>query len=365
MEDNSHNSEKKDLQIKKTEERVTESGMSKNEKYFWGAIIVLLLGYVSISLIALYKTDSELKNREPIVDEKWLELPSEKIRENLSLNQELIKENLNLQIEKINNKIDDEVDMLFEKVVNENIDEFLDFHYSVVGGYVELGTMAFSDYDKYINEKLLGSNFFDEIEKSSKNIRAFYENRMKNHQDFVEFISTDQVDLELNSQALASVREDISTNFMQQKIKLGVVGTAIGAKILTVVSAKITAKTAVKSGAKAATKLASSAGGAIVGANAGLLCGPGSIICSPFGAIVGGVMFWFGTDVAINAVDETLHREELKKEILNSINETKTELKNNYVSSFEHETEKFSEQILQSYKNVEIKEKMKIIDNIK
>ncbi|MDT8338341.1 MAG: hypothetical protein RQ763_03985, partial [Sulfurimonas sp.] len=111
MEDNSHNSEKKDLQIKKTEERVTESGMSKNEKYFWGAIIVLLLGYVSISLIALYKTDSEVKDREPIVDEKWLELPSKKIRENLSLNQELIKENLNLQIQKINIKIDDEVDM--------------------------------------------------------------------------------------------------------------------------------------------------------------------------------------------------------------------------------------------------------------
>ena len=366
MEDNSQ-----DLENKKTEETVTESSMSKNEKYFWGTIVVFLIVFIVISLIALYKINSDSskeneKDRKPIVVEKWLELPSQRIRQNLSINQEKIKENLNLQIQNINSKIDDEVDMLFEKVINENIDNFLDFHYSLVGGYVELGTMAFSDYDKYINEKLLGSDFFDEIEKSSKIITNFYEKSMKNHQDFVESISTDQVDLELNSKALDSVKEEINNNFMQQKIKLGIVGTAIGAKVITLVSAKIAAKTAITSGAKAGVKVATSAtGAAIAGASAGLLCGPASIICSPIGAIAVGVMVWFGTDVAINKVDEKLHREELKEEILSSINETKTELKNNYISSFEHEIVRFSEQIQESYKNVEIKEKKKIIDYIK
>ncbi|MBW6487832.1 hypothetical protein [Sulfurimonas sp.] len=365
MEDNSQN-----LENKKTKKRTTKSNMSKNEKYFWGTIVVFLIVFIAISLIALYKINSSSskeneKDKKPIIVEKWLELPSQRIRENLSQNQERIKENLNLQIEKINSKIDDEVDMLFEKVINENIENFLDFHYSLVGGYVELGTMAFSDYDKYINEKLLGNDFFDKLEKSSKIITNFYENSMKNHQDFVESISTDQVDLELNSKALASIKEEINNNFMQQKIKLGVVGAAIGAKVTALVSAKITAKTAITSGAKAGTKLAASAGGAVAGASAGLFCGPGSIICSPLGAIVGGAIFWFGTDAAINAVDETLHREELKEEILSSINETKMELKNSYVSSFEHEIVRFSEQIQESYKNVEIKEKKKIIDYIK
>ncbi|MFA5234295.1 MAG: hypothetical protein WC390_07845 [Sulfurimonas sp.] len=365
MEDNSQ-----DLENKKTKKTTAKSNMSKNEKYFWGTIVVFLIVFIVISLIALYKINSDSskeneKDRKPIVVEKWLELPSQRIRQNLFINQEKIKENLNLQIQNINSKIDDEVDMLFEKIINENIDNFLDFHYSLVGGYVELGTMAFSDYDKYINEKLLGNDFFDKLEKSSKNITNFYEKSMKNHQDFVESISTDQVDLELNSKALDSVKEEINNNFMQQKIKLGVVGAAIGTKVAALVSGKIAAKTAITSGAKAGTKLAASAGGAVAGASAGILCGPGSIICSPVGAAIGGVIAWFGTDVIINTIDEKLHREELKEEILNSINETKMELKNNYISSFEHEIVRFSEQIQESYKNVEIKEKKKIIDYIK
>ena len=99
MEDNSQ-----DLENKKTKETVTESSMSKNEKYFWGTIVVFLIVFIVISLIALYKINSDSskeneKDRKPIVVEKWLELPSQRIRQNLSINQEKIKENLNLQIQ--------------------------------------------------------------------------------------------------------------------------------------------------------------------------------------------------------------------------------------------------------------------------
>ncbi len=54
------------------------------------------------------------------------------------------------------------------------------------------------------------------------------------------------VNLELNSKAVETIKNDIDFNLSEQKIKLGVLGTAISAKVLTVISTKISAKTALK-----------------------------------------------------------------------------------------------------------------------
>ncbi|GAA8858604.1 hypothetical protein DUHN8_03490 [Helicobacter pylori] len=49
----------------------------------------------------------------------------------------------------------------------------------------------------------------------------------------------------------------------------------------------------------------------------------GAKFLAKFGIAVGGVLSALGADVAFNYIDEWLHRDDFKKEILNNINEVK------------------------------------------
>ncbi len=110
--------------------------------------------------------------------------------------------------------------------------------------------------------------------------------------------------------------------------------------------------------------MAGAGSGAIAGATTGLLCGPGAVICSPIGAIIGAGMVSVVTDAAINTVDEKLYREELRKEILDSINDEKKKIKNEYISVLEPKIKEVSENIINKYKEIPIKERKKIKENL-
>ncbi len=58
-------------------------------------------------------------------------------------------------------------------------------------------------------------------------------------------------------------------------------------------------------------------------------------------------------DVAFNYIDEWLHRDEFKKEILNNINEMKKNLKESYKISFDNSITKFSQEFQKDLKNIE------------
>lgn len=338
-------------------------------KYFWRTLILFILVYVFVSLIAIYKTDFSSEN--PLQESKilkeaitliFIKESSTIIKENLLKNKEAISENLKYEEDKILSSIDKHIDEVFEETINSNIDKFLDFHYSIIGSYTELGTMAFSDYDKFVSQMLLGDDFADKMNQATQNIEKEYVKSLKNHLDFIESVSTIGVDFELNSKALSHIKEDINANLLQQEVKLGVLGLAISAKIASVITAKIAAKSALKTGAKAGSKVVGSGSGAAFGASAGVLCGPGAIICSPIGAVFGAVVFWIATDFAINKSDEHFSREDLKKEIEDFINLTKIELKNNYISILNPKIEEISTSILENYEKTNIKERRKIKD---
>lgn len=338
-------------------------------KYFWRTLILFIFIYVFVSLIAIFKTDFNSEN--PLQEKKtlkeaitliFIKESSTIIKENLLKNKEAISQNLKYEEDKIIATVNKEIDEVFAETINFNIDKFLDFHYSIIGSYTELGTMAFSDYDKFVSQMLLGDDFANKINQSRLNIERDYQISLKNHLDFIESVSTVGVDLELNSKVLSRIKEDINTNLLQQEIKLGVTTLAISAKIASVVTAKIAAKSALKTSAKAGSKVASIGSGAAFGASTGVLCGPGAIICTPLGAILGVVGFWIATDFAINKSDEHFSREDLKKEIEDSINLTKNELKNDYISVLNSKIEEISTLILENYEKNNIKERRKIKD---
>ncbi|GAA8984264.1 hypothetical protein BTM261_01140 [Helicobacter pylori] len=79
----------------------------------------------------------------------------------------------------------------------------------------------------------------------------------------------------------------------------------------------------------------------------------GAKFLAKFGIAVGGVLSTLGADVAFNYIDEWLHRDDFKKEILNNINEMKKNLKESYKISFDNSITKFSQEFQKGLKNIE------------
>ncbi len=79
----------------------------------------------------------------------------------------------------------------------------------------------------------------------------------------------------------------------------------------------------------------------------------GAKFLAKFGIAVGGVLSALGADVAFNYIDEWLHRDDFKKEILNNINEVKKYLKESYKMGFDNSITKFSQELQEDLKNIE------------
>lgn len=361
--------------IKETNKEETNNKQfdsNKFWKYFWGTIVFLVVIYTIFGLFAILNNHNQETNseKEPITQETLKIGVTDKVNQNLSENQKLILENLKLKIDIMNNNIESKIDKTFEDIINKNIDAYLDYHYSLIGSYMELGAMALNDSsEKLIKEKLLGVDFDNKIDGATKEIIKTYKENIEEHQTFINGVAVKDVDLELNIDSLNDIKKHIENFKLGQETKIATIGlgigSVIGAKIATLVIAKITAKTAIKTGAKVATKVTSGVGAATAGGVAGLACGPGAIICSPVGAIAGGAIAWFGTDIAINKVDEAFNREELKKELLTFINNEKQNLKNQYASELNPKINAFSEKIQTIYREKPIKEKKKVLEYVK
>ncbi len=118
----------------------------------------------------------------------------------------------------------------------------------------------------------------------------------------------------------------------------GVSGLAIAAKLTPKLVAKIGAKLGAKVGSKFLAKIGTSLSGSWT-------CGPFAPAC-----VIG---LWFGSDASFNYIDEWLHRDDFKKEILNNINEVKKYLKESYKMGFDNSITKFSQELQEDLKNIE------------
>jgi len=337
--------------------------MSSFEKLFWATIIILFIIY-SILLIRastyISTTDNNSSNTSVsnIFHEIEVIVHSDRMKKNLENNitAEKIKENLKDNITYLNKEIEKEIDFAFDAVYD-NIDIFLDFHYSVVGEYIELGGMATGTVEKTIEEKLFGSTFSNRIKDAMKDISEEYEMKVSDHFNFISQKATIEVDLNLNPQIVQNLEKDISRNMSIQKGKMGAFATAaVAPAIIKVASKKIAAKSSSKIAAKIAAKLSAKSAAAATGAASGTLCGPAFWICSPIAA---GVL-WFGTDAVINSIDELYNRDEFKQDIMDSLLIQQDGLKERLKTSYEESMQKISDEILLQYKQTPTKEKKRI-----
>ncbi|GAA8201925.1 hypothetical protein UBN80_02170 [Helicobacter pylori] len=238
-------------------------------------------------------------------------------------------------------KVDAQIDNLFDPIEN-NVDKFLDWHYSLKGNYSELALfvakkLGLSVEDALFNklqEKFLGADYKQRLKTMTDNISDAFISLLCQHKKDTEKIATQGVaDIPQVAESLKNIDDRIERDL---KLKMGF-AAAIG---LTagVGAGKLMKRLVPKLVKKLGTKL-----GAKVGAK----------FLAKFGIAVGGVLSTLGADVAFNYIDEWLHRDDFKKEILNNINEMKKNLKESYKTGFDNSITKFSQEFQKDLKNIE------------
>lgn len=233
-----------------------EKEYSKFSKYFWNTIIIILIVYIALALFAYFRSSSSATTiKKPLTANILIE-STDKLIKNLENAIPEIKDKILLSKNEISQNIDKNIDNAFDEVINKNIDKFLDFHYSVIGGYVELGTMAFSDYDKLISEKLFGDNFITNLESSKSNIDNFYIEKAGENLEYIKNKATSGIDLEINFDQLNKVDKIFSNELTIQKTQLVIdgAGSVIAIKLAKTISSKLATKVAFKSATKSSVK---------------------------------------------------------------------------------------------------------------
>ncbi|GAA9008295.1 hypothetical protein Taitung195_01110 [Helicobacter pylori] len=231
-------------------------------------------------------------------------------------------------------KVDAQIDNLFDPIEN-NVDKFLDWHYSLKGNYSELALLVakklgLSVEDALFNklqEKFLGADYKQRLKTMTDNISDAFISLLRQHKKDTEKIATQGVaGIPQVAESLKNIDDQIERD-LQLKMGFAVaIGatTGVGAgKLMKRLAPKLVEKLGAKLGAKFLAK---------------------------FG---GGVLSTLGADAAFNYIDEWLHRDDFKKEILNNINEVKKNLKESYKMGFDNSITKFSQGLQEDLKNIE------------
>ncbi len=304
-----------------------------------GIIIFLFMLYPILSIFTYNEPSQAIKTAHTkTILETLPDLILDLIKNNLDSHQQEISDLLSSSKDKMYSKVDAQIDNLFDPIEN-NVDKFLDWHYSLKGNYSELALLVakklgLSVEDALFNklqEKFLGADYKQRLKTMTDNISDAFISLLRQHKKDTEKIATQGVaDIPQVAESLKNIDDQIERDL---QLKMGF-AAAIGATA-GVGAGALMERLAPKLVEKLGTKL-------------------GAKFLAKFGiAVGGGVLSTLGADVALNYIDEWLHRDEFKKEILNNINEMKKNLKESYKISFDNSITKFSQEFQKDLKNIE------------
>ncbi|EQL62804.1 hypothetical protein N406_01355 [Helicobacter pylori FD577] len=332
--------EKQKQELEKlTQEKEQEIKKKEEREYIYIIIIFLFMLYPILSIFTYNEPSQAIKTAHTkTILEILPDLISDLIKNNLDSHQQEISDLLSSSKDKMYSKVDAQIDNLFDPIEH-NVDKFLDWHYSLKGNYSELALLVakklgLSVEDALFNklqEKFLGADYKQRLKTMTDNISDAFISLLHQHKKDTEKIATQGVaDIPQVMESLKNIDDRIERDL---KLKMGFAASigltaGVGAgKLMKRLVPKLVEKLGTKLGAKFLAK---------------------------FGiAVGGGVLSTLGADVALNYIDEWLHRDEFKKEILNNINEMKKNLKESYKISFDNSITKFSQEFQKDLKNIE------------
>ncbi|EJB34180.1 hypothetical protein [Helicobacter pylori] len=214
----------------------------------------------------------------------------------------------------MNGVINTQIDGFFN-IVENNVDKFLDWHYSIKGDYSELALFAakktgLSAEDAMANvlqEKLLGKDYKQRLDAITKKLSKTYGSLLNQHEKFVSETALKGVDTDLsqNAKILDTLGDEVARKLKANFIgAIGATAGVSGLAIMAKLTPKLVAKIGTKLGAKVGGKFLAKIGTALSGS---WTCGPFAPACA--------IGIWFGSDAASNFIDEWIHRDGFKKEI--------------------------------------------------
>jgi uncharacterized protein YsxB (DUF464 family) len=337
---------------KKTEESQNKTTSNKKfSKWFFRTIIGLIIIFGILNIIAINNLNNIKPTKpKPLIAQKELEKLQQIAPGLFTLLKDLPKK----YKEKIRESINKNIDKAFKPLYT-HIDDFSNFHYSVTGEYTELFMLLTKNIQKFLTEKIFKpANFNENLNKALKNINSDVKNILKEYYSNIKENIKKQLNInDKQTNFIISHILTLSENDMLKRfdnnlyntlkgIGLGSGGAAtviiikklIAKNISKAIAKKIAAKTTLKAG----SKIAGVAAGAATGAESGLLCGPGAVLCSGIGGVIGGIIGYFAADKVIIEIDKFLNEDKFKSQIKKFIDsqkeKTKLILYNVYFQSF-------------------------------
>ncbi len=237
--------------------------------------------------------------------------------------------------------------------MTENVDDYLDWYYSLPGEYERIVALATGVLENWMAEKLqnylMKGNVFGPVQQSIENVLQNNQQLRAAHVQKVEQILTenrvqpaDNSKLEIVRHAsLSALKEppahSVIVNLENRMLISGGIGTAgaITGAIAGKITAKVAGKGIIKLGAQAlikvtAGKAVSALGGAAAGAATGMALGSfipgiGTAIGAAIGGIIGGITIGLTVEKLLLMLEEAFSREEFKRQILEAIEEERIE----------------------------------------
>ena len=237
-------------------------------------------------------------------------------------------------------QIDEAVDRLFAEA-DRRVDAYLDWYFSLTGEYTRLLAAMTGGFPELMQRKLEETVFADSDLESG--ISALRESVLTSTiASFSTVASVARKSLEqalsenaclneaIQFQPMFNVQADIAragTAFATGSVVGTVTSAALAKKVISGTLAKVATKQSFKLAAGAAGKAAAKKGGSSL-----LSAGTAAAICAPSGPIAllcgagAGALTWLGTDKIFIEVEEALHRDEMKADILATLDQTRQEL---------------------------------------
>lgn len=225
------------------------------------------------------------------------------------------------------------IDAVYDEGARLSAQKMADFNYSFLSDYLVLWHGVWDDdAGAYLNEKFAGFVSENFPKDFGENIAKIAAANVKNYESSLNStLKKYGAKVDLNVTQSFSLK---SKAYRASGTGLGVLGGVLGAKLIS----KSLAKTAAKTGAKTLTK----AGASATSGSAGLVCGPGAVVCVPAFAVA----TWFGLDFAFAKGDEALNREEFEAVIVRDMMAAKEELKRALAQDFNATIDEISSEIL-------------------
>lgn len=225
------------------------------------------------------------------------------------------------------------IDAVYDEGARLSAQKMADFNYSFLSDYLVLWHGVWDDdAGAYLNEKFAGFVSESFPKDFGENIAKIAAANVKNYESSLNFtLKKYGAKVDLNVTKSFSLK---SKAYRASGTGLGALGGVLGAKLIS----KSLAKTAAKTGAKTITK----AGASATSGSAGLVCGPGAVVCVPAFAVA----TWFGLDFAFAKGDEALNREEFEAAIVRDMMAAKEELKRALAEDFNATIDEISSEIL-------------------